>query len=134
MLWDQIETDPDKRALALALIERVPHSGWRERALSAASEAVFHDPGRWRRLFPDGSRAAIWFISEVSDASMKVPFLATPAPSLCAVVCRTTSRQNGCYLKPFVRTVMLFDLFHPMQAVRRMRRTARAILECLPRS
>ena len=132
MLWDQIETDPDKRALALALIERVPHSGWRERALSAASEAVFHDPGRWRRLFPNGSRAAIWFISEVSDASMKVPFLATPAPSISAVV-SARLEQNG-HLKPFVRTVMLFDLFHPMQAVRRMQRTARAIFECLPRS
>lgn len=130
MLWDQIETDPDQRALALALIERVPQSGWRVRALAAASEAVFHNAQQWRELFPGGARDAIWFISEVSDASMKLPFLASPAPSMSAVV-RARLEQNS-HLKPFVRKVMLFDLIHPVQAVSRMQRTARAMFECLP--
>ncbi len=129
MHWDR-ETDPDRSSLALALVERVPKSGWREATLSAASEAVFADPTRWRRFFPKGARDAIWYISEASDASMRMPFSSSPALSMSQVIA-TRFDQNG-HLKPFVRKVMLFDVLHPLQAVRRMQRTARVMFECLP--
>jgi hypothetical protein len=130
MQWDR-ETDPDRSSLALALVERVPKSGWREATLSAASEAVFADPTRWRRFFPKGARDAIWYISEASDASMRMPFSSSPALSMSQVIA-TRFDQNG-HLKPFVRKVMLFDVLHPLQAVRRMQRTARVMFECLDR-
>lgn len=132
MLWEQIETNRDKKALALALIERVPVSGWREHTLSAASEAAFRDANQWRRLFPRGARDAIWYISEVSDASMKLPFLASPAPSMCAVICKRLDQNS--HLKPFVRKVMIFDVIHPVLAFFRMQRTSRAMFECLARA
>ncbi len=131
MLWDRIARDPDKVALARALIERVPLWGWGEAALSAASEAAFDDVAKWQQIFPRGSRDAIWFISEVSDASMKLPFLSAPAPSMSTVII-TRLNQNR-HLKPFVRKVMLFDILHPFQALSRMQRTSRVMFACVGR-
>lgn len=128
MFWDQA-TDPDKKALALALIERVPGAGWREATLSSASEAVLADPTGWRQHFPKGAQDAIWFISEASDASMKLPFASTPSPSMSAVI--VTRFDQNSHLKPFVRNVMLFDMLHPLQAVSRMQRTAQTMFECM---
>jgi hypothetical protein len=130
MLWDRVGADPDRRALALALIERVPLSGWRENTLAAASETALSHPNKWRQPFPKGSRDAIWYISEVSDASMKLPFLNSPATRMSTVI--ITRLDQNRHLKPFVQKVMLFDLLHPMQAFSRMQRTARAMFECLP--
>jgi hypothetical protein len=129
VLWDRIASDPDKAALARALIERVPLWGWGEATLSATPEAAFEDATKWRRIFPRGSRDAIWFISEVSDASMMLPFIDSPAPSMSTVII-TRLEQNG-HLKPFVRKVMLFDIIHPIQAFSRMQRTSRAMFACL---
>jgi hypothetical protein len=126
---DRIASDPEKAALARALIERVPLWGWGETTLSAASGAAFEDATKWRRMFPRGARDAIWFISEVSDASMTLPFLDSPAPSMSTVII-TRLEQNG-HLKPFVRKVMLIDVIHPIQAFSRMQRTSRAMLACL---
>jgi hypothetical protein len=131
MWWDRIEADAEKRALAIALIEHVPQSGWRERTLCAASTAALCNEQGWRRTFPNGARDAIWFISEVSDASMKLAFEASPAGCMSTVVAERLE-QNG-HLKLFVRKVMLYDLLHPIQAVRRMQRTAHAMLGCMPR-
>lgn len=128
MLWDQ-EADPDKKALALTLIDRVPRSGWREATLSSASDAALADPTGWRRHFPKGAQDVIWYISMASDASMKLPFASTPAPSMSTVIV-TRFDQNG-HLKPFVRKVMVFDMLHPLQAVSRMQRTARTMFDCL---
>jgi hypothetical protein len=129
VLWDRIASDPDKAALARALIGRVPLLGWGETALSAASEAAFGDATKWRRIFPGGSRDAIWFISEISDASMTFPFSDSPAPSMSTVII-TRLEQNG-HLKSFVRKVMLFDIMRPVQAFSRMQRTSRAMFACL---
>jgi hypothetical protein len=129
MFWEREESDPDKKALALALIERVPLSGWRGATLSAASEAAFSDAMKWRQIFPRGSLDAIWYISKVSDASMRFPFLSSPAPNMSTVII-TRLDQNG-HLKPFVRRVMLFDVLHPVQAFSRMQRTSRMMFACL---
>jgi hypothetical protein len=129
VLWDRIAGDPDKRALALALIERVPLLGWRDTALSAASEAAFSDATKWQQIFCRGSRDAIWYISEVSDASMKLPFLDSPAPNMSTVI--ITRLDQNRHLKPFVRQVMLFDVLHPVQAFSRMQRTSRMMFTCL---
>ena len=125
VLWDRIASDPDKVALARALIERVPLWGWGEAVLSAASKAAFDDLTKWRQISPRGARDAIWFISEVSDASMKLPFLSALAPSMSTVII-TRLNQNR-HLKPFVRKVMRFDVLHPFQALSRMQRTSRVM-------
>jgi hypothetical protein len=57
---------------------------------------------------PRGSRNAIWFISEVSDASMAFPFVDSPAPSILPVI--ITRLDQNDHLKPFVCKVMLFDV------------------------
>jgi ubiquinone biosynthesis protein COQ9 len=132
VLWNSIASNPDKVALARALIERVPLWGWGEAVLSTASEAVFDDLEKWRRIFPRGSRDAIWFISEVSDASMKLPFLDAPAPSMSTVI--ITRLDQNRHLKPFVRKVMLFDVLHPFQALSRMQRTSRVMFACTDRT
>jgi hypothetical protein len=129
VLWDQIESDPDKAALAIALIERVPLLGWRDAALSAASEAAFSDATTWRQIFPRGPLDAIWYISEVSDASMRMSFSSSPAPSMSMVI--ITRLDQNDHMKPFVRKVMQFDIFHPVQAFSRMQRTSRVMLTCL---
>lgn len=129
MLWDRITSDPDKAALARALIECVPVWGWGEAALSAASEAAFEDARKWRQIFPRGSRDAIWFISEVSDASMTLPFIDSPAASMSTVI--ITRLEQSRHLKLFVRKVMRFDMIHPIQAFFRMQRTSRAMFACL---
>jgi len=131
MWWDRIEVGAEKRALALALIERVPHWGWRERTLRAASAAALCNEQGWRGIFPNGARDAIWFISEVSDASMMLAFHASPAICMSTVIAERL--EQNAHLKPFVRKVMLYDLLHPIQAVRRMQRTAHAMLACMPR-
>ena len=132
VLWDRIASDPDKVALARALIERVPLWGWGEAVLSAASKAAFDDLTKWRQIFPRGARDAIWFISEVSDASMKLPFLSALAPSMSTVII-TRLNQNR-HLKPFVRKVMRFDVLHPFQALSRMQRTSRVMFACVGRT
>ena len=129
MLWDRIASDPDTAALARALIERVSMWGWGEAALLAASEAAFEDATKWRQIFPRGSRDAIWFISDVSDASMTLPFVDSPAASMSTVI--ITRLEQNRHLKLFVRKVMLFDMIHPVQAFFRMQRTSRAMFACL---
>ena len=129
MLWESIASEPDKVALARALIERVPSRGWNQATLAAASKAAFDDVAKWRQTFPRGSRDAIWFISEVSDASMAFPFVDSPAPSILTVIIKRLEQND--HLKPFVRKVMLFDVIHPVQACSRMQRTSRAMIACL---
>jgi hypothetical protein len=129
VLWERTASDPDKVALARALIERVPSWGWGEAALAVASKAAFDDVAKWRQIFPRGARDAIWFISEVSDASMAFPFVESPAPSIFTVI--ITRLEQNDLLKPFVRKVMLFDVIHPVQACSRMQRTSRAMIACL---
>jgi hypothetical protein len=129
MFWESTEADADKKALGQALVARVPRSGWRSATLSAASEATFSDAAKWQQIFPRGSRDAIWYISEVSDASMRFPFLSSPAPNMSTVIITRLSQNE--HLKPFVRRVMLFDVFHPVQAFSRMQRTSHMMFACL---
>jgi hypothetical protein len=129
MRWDAIPAPPDKLALTRDLIERVPASGWRRHTLAAASACVLSDPDGWRDFFPKGSRDAIWFVSTLSDASMKLAFATAPAPKMSTVIVERLDQNRD--LKPFVRQVMLFDLIHPIPALARMDRTARVMFECL---
>jgi len=129
MRWDAIPAPPDKIALTRDLVERVPASGWSRRTLADASASVLSDPDRWRGLFPNGSRDAIWFVSTVSDASMKLAFAAARASDMSAVILERLDQNRD--LKPFVRQVMLFDFTHPMQALARMDRTTRVMFECV---
>lgn len=129
MRWDATPAEPDKIALARDLIERVPSSGWSRRTLAAASASVLSDQRAWRGFFPNGSRDAIWFVSTVSDASMKLAFAAARAPDMSSVIIERLDQNRD--LKPFVRRVMLFDMAHPIQALARMDRTARVMVECV---
>jgi hypothetical protein len=129
MRWDATPADPEAIALARDLVDRVPTSGWNRRTLAAASAGVLSDPERWRGLFPRGSRDAIWFVSTVSDASMKLAFAAAPAPAMSSVILERLEQNRD--LKPFVRQVMRFDIIHPIQALARMDRTARVMFDCV---
>jgi hypothetical protein len=129
MRWDALEAPPEKFALARELVRICSARGWGRAALRAAAEIAFQDPERWRLLFPAGPRDAIWFISEVSDASMKAAFEHALAGSMSEVILERLSQNTA--LKPFVRRIMLFDLLHPLQALARMQRTSRVMLACL---
>jgi hypothetical protein len=129
MRWDVLDAPPEKIALARELVRVCSVSGWGRAALRAGSEVALQDPERWRLLFPAGSRDAIWFISEVSDASMRAAFEDAPARTMTEVILERLSQNTA--LKPFVRRVMMFDLLHPFQALARMQRTSRAMFACL---
>jgi hypothetical protein len=129
MRWDVLDAPPEKIALARELVRVCSSAQWGHAALRAGWEVAFHDPQRWRLVFPTGSRDAIWFISEVSDASMRAAFENAPARSMSEVILERLSQNTT--LKPFVRRVMLFDLLHPFQALARMQRTSRAMFACL---
>jgi hypothetical protein len=129
MRWDAIPAPPDKIALTRDLVERALASGWGRRTLAAASMSVLSDPDGWRDVFPRGSRDAIWFVSTVSDASMKLAFATAPAPDMSMVILERLGQNRD--LKPFVRQVMLFDILHPIQALARMDRTARVMFDCV---
>jgi hypothetical protein len=129
MRWDVVSAPDEKVALARELVRVTPQLGWKRRALREASLVVSGDAGRWRHCFPKGARDAIWFISEVSDASMASAFDETPAHSMANVIAERLLQNAD--LKPFVRKVMLFDLGHPIQAVARMQRTAHVMVRCL---
>lgn len=125
MRWDVVAADAEKLALAQALVPLSTKRGWNVatlRSAAANSEA-------WRHHFPRGAIDAIWFISEVSDASMSVAFEGRPASRVADVISERLE-QNG-NLKPFVFRVMLFDMLHPFQAVARMQRTAQIMRRCL---
>jgi hypothetical protein len=128
MRWDATPADPEAIALARDLVDRVPTSGWSRRTIAAASAGVLSDPERWRGLFPRGSRDAIWFVSTISDASMKLAF-AAPAAAMSSVILERLEQNRD--LKPFVRQVMRFDIIHPIQALARMDRTARVMFDCV---
>lgn len=129
MDWHAVENRPDQVALAQALIDVTARRGWNGWALEEASQMVFADPRRWRAVFPQGARDAIWFISRISDASMEAAFDSVSAADMAEVIL-TRFAQNSD-LKIFVRQVMLFDVRHPVQALMRMQRTARSMMACL---
>ncbi|HYD89549.1 MAG TPA: hypothetical protein VEA80_18865 [Vitreimonas sp.] len=129
MRWDLTDAPAEKVRLAQALVERSAKAGWNRCTLQAAAVDVCADSAAWRRHFPRGSRDAIWFISEASDASMAAAFRGRAAPNLAAVIIERL--QQNLSLKPFVRRVMLFDIAHPAQALARMQRTADVMLGCL---
>lgn len=129
MRWDVLAADAEKVALARALAAISAHHGWGAETLHSAAKAACGDTEAWRRRFPGGSRDAIWFISELSDASMAAAFENAPARRVADVIWERLSQSSD--LKPFVFRVMLFDMLHPLQAVARMQRTAHVMRSCL---
>lgn len=129
MRWDVVPADARKMELSRALVDTSARRGWHAGCLEEASLSAIGDANGWRRFFPKGSRDAIWFISEVSDASMKAAFDAVPAADMTEVIMERFAQNDD--LKPFVRRVMFFDLAHPFQALARMQRTARVMVDCL---
>lgn len=129
MRWDAVSAPHEKLALARALVDVTSRRNWSLGALQEASEAACGDAGAWRGAFPGGAHDAVWFISEVSDASMAAIFKNAPAHDLKTVIVERLAQNRD--LKPFVRRVMVFDFLHPVQAVARMNRTARVMLGCL---
>ena len=127
MRWDALAANADRVRLARALVEVTAQCGWSKRALRQASQNVAGEPEFWRRVFPSGSRDAIWFISEVSDASMRAAFDTVPAEGMSDVIAERFAQNAD--LKPFVRRVMFYDLLHPVQALARMQRTARVMIQ-----
>ena len=129
MRWDVLAAAPEKLALAEALVPISSEQGWGASALRAAASAVCDDQEAWRRHFPRGASDVIWFISEVSDASMVAAFEGHPASRIADVIWERL--QQNTELKPFVFRVMLFDMLRPFQAVARMQRTAQIMRRCL---
>jgi len=68
-------------------------------------------------------------VSEVSDASMRKAFEETSARNMSEVI--EERLDQNVSLKSFVDQVMGYDLLHPIQALARMQRTARAMCNCL---
>lgn len=131
MDWTAVEAPPEKVALMQVAIELIPTQGVSVRALSAASHQLFGDDGQWLQIFPGGLTEALWFVSDVSDGSMAHAFANAPAKAMPEVVA-VRFAQNAA-LKPFVRRVMIYDFFHPFQALARMQRTAKVMFDCLRR-
>ena len=129
MDWNAFAAPEDRRLLSKAFVEWVPEHGVNRKTLALASEAVFGDPIRWREIFPTGATEALWFVSDVSDASMRAPFLITPAHGMAEVIDMRLDQNRS--MKRFVRRVMQYDLLHPFQALARMQRTARIMYACL---
>ena len=129
MNWSALELSPQQVAFGRAFVAAVPGEGVsRAAAQSAAREAQLDEPS-CRALYRNLT-GVLWFVSDVSDASMAAAFRSVAADDMATVI-RTRFEQNAT-LKPFVRRVMLYDVAHPMQAVARMQRTARAMYGCLP--
>lgn len=129
MRWDVLAADAEKVALAQALVSESAKRGWGASTLRLAAAATCGDSAAWCRHFPQGARDAIWFISAVSDASMRASFEGRPASRVAEVIWERLEQNSD--LKPFVFRVMLFDMLHPVQAVTRMQRTARLMRQCL---
>lgn len=129
MDWSTLGAPPDRTRLAQAIVRVAAQTGVNRRCLALAAADAFGDDQAWRRIFPCGPTEALWFISEVSDASMHAAYSARPAASVAEVI-ETRFDQNAA-LKSFVRAVMRYDLLHPVQALRRMQRTARVMVACL---
>lgn len=129
MRWEVLTADAEKRALAQALVAISAKRGWGVAVLRSAAASTCADAEAWRRHFPRGSVDAIWFISEVSDASMALAFDGRPASCVANVIGERLEQNSD--LKPFVFRVMVFDMLHPFQAVARMQRTAQVMRRCL---
>lgn len=99
------------------------------RTLALAAAEVFGDRADWKRVFDDPT-VALWFVSDVSDASMRAAFTRVPARGMAEVI--DLRLDQNVSLKPFVRRVMAFDMLHPFQALARMQRTAGVMFACLP--
>jgi hypothetical protein len=128
MYWDKVEPDSMRRAFGFQVIQLVPFLGWKK-SLMQASKAAYGDSMQWTLAFPGGTRDVIWYISSVSDRSMKSAFLSVPAVNMSSVI-DERFRQNR-ELKHFVRQVMFFDMWHPVQGISRMQRTAGIMFECI---
>ncbi|WP_109126480.1 hypothetical protein [Dyella sp. C11] len=131
MNWDVLPADPEQLRLARCFVDAVPACGVSRRALAQASREAFSDPARWTAFFPDGPTGMIWFISDVSDASMHAIYAMEPAQCIADVIGERFA-QNA-ELKPFVRRVMQYDVLHPFQALARMQRTAKVMYACRAR-
>ncbi|BDU22450.1 hypothetical protein [Dyella sp. GSA-30] len=129
MDWNAFPASNDRRLLSKAFVEWVPEHGVNRKTLALASEAVFGDAIRWREIFPSGATEALWFVSDVSDASMQASFLITPAGCMAEVI--DTRLDQNRSMKRFVKRVMQYDLLHPFQALARMQRTARVMYACV---
>lgn len=130
MNWEAVPADPRRIAFGKAAVRIAARVGWNESALAAASQESLGTPDAWQGLFPSGRTEALWFVSDISDASMALPFRSRPAFGLSEVIA-VRLRQNAL-LKPFVRQVMKYDFLHGWQAFARMQRTAEVMLKCVP--
>jgi hypothetical protein len=128
--WDALPAAPRRIAVAQAVVKAAARNGFSRRAMAAASTASLGTADAWRELFPGGATEALWFVSAVSDASMRSALVERPPADMAAVI--DERFEQNSHLKTFVRRVMLYDLLHPWQAVARMQRTARVMVECLP--
>ncbi|MEQ1489660.1 MAG: hypothetical protein ABL932_03830 [Terricaulis sp.] len=129
MRWDELTADPAKLTLAQALVPLSARRGWNTDTLRLAANSACGAAEAWRLHFPRGARDAIWFISEISDASMAAVFEISPASNIAEVIGERL--QQNSELKPFVFRVMSFDMLHPFQAITRMQRTAHVMRHCL---
>ncbi|WP_126423869.1 hypothetical protein [Asticcacaulis excentricus] len=129
MDWFALVMPADRRALAKQLLVTIEEVGANRKALCLASIETFGHSSYWKKIFPSGVTEVLWFISEVSDASMASAFSMVPANDMKAVI--DTRFEQNRDLKRFVWQVMIYDLRHPIQALKRMQRTAGVMMDCL---
>jgi hypothetical protein len=128
MDWTALTADEHQVRLARSVVGVVPLCGVNRAALAKAAQAAFGDPWKWTEIFPGGPTATIWFVSDISDASMRAAYRLAPAERMADVITERFAQNAG--LKPFVKQVMRYDVCHPVQALARMQRTARAMYAC----
>lgn len=128
MDWSALDLEDDEGRLLHQLVKLAPRHGVGARGLAEAACEEFGDRERWKTLFPGGVTQALWRISEISDASMRTPFLEHPAQGMTQVIEERFDQNRD--LKPFVRGVMQYDVLHPVQALARMQRTAKVMFDC----
>lgn len=128
MDWSVVDSTSERVRLAQSFVNIIPSSGVSKRTLRLAANDTLASSRDWQEIF-GGPTEALWFVSEVSDASMLAAFTNTPAQKMAEVV--DVRLDQNASLKPFVNRVMRYDVLHPVQALARMQRTARVMFDCL---
>lgn len=127
MNWEQVERNHVRRAVGKRLVETITRFGLNQRALTITKDDSTKEELAFCSFLANPT-SAVWYISEISDASMAKDSVGST--SSMAEVIWIRLHQNE-HLKPFVRRIMAFDILHPIQALRRMHRTARIMYACV---
>jgi hypothetical protein len=120
--------DLRRNCLALQFAVHAGRGGWSERSLRrfCADRGISED--QRRRRWPKGVRSLGWQLTAVADRDMFVQFAGAETPGMLQIVATRFTRNRD--LKPVVARLALSDLMHPLDTLRRTRRTAGRMWQC----